>query len=106
MARQVFYAQAVLYSFGISQNVPDGVLGPDTWTAINGARRGAGLPQSTTWTTQTITEVVSAVKAIPGRLIQPRLLPFALPSAVVDRINSEIVPLAGRGAPLLQAESY
>lgn len=106
LARQVFYTQSVMYSYGGSAASPDGLLGPQTWGAINTLRAAAGLPQSTTWDASTPTDVVEAIKLTSRGLPAPRILPFALPAAVIDRINAEVVPLAGRGAPLLQAEGF
>jgi len=103
LARQVFYVQSVLYSYGGSPDFPDGLLGPDTWDRINTVRARAGLPQSTMWNSNTPGEVVEAIKMRAGSLPNPRILPFALPSSIIDRINREVVPLAGRGAPVLQA---
>lgn len=108
LARQVFYVQSLIYSYGPDDafGAPDAVLGPQTWTAINTLRRAAGIPQDTTWTADVPQQVVSGLKTALGMLPDPRILPFALPRAVVDRINAEVVPVAGRGAPVLQASTF
>lgn len=102
LARQVFYGQSMLYSYGHVPDFPDGRLGPDTWSEINTLRATFGLPQDTVWSIGTLDDLLRCLKRTSG-LPAPRILPFALPSSVVDRINSEVVSLLGNGAPVLQA---
>jgi hypothetical protein len=88
-ARKIFLFQAALYSWFVSNDLPDGILGPKTHRlallvnqVVNPGTRNDTLDDDT----------LRAVRATLDRLasgIQPRLLATVLPRSLVDQINAE-----------------
>lgn len=100
-ARATFNFQALLYSFGYTDQVPDGLNGPITqglMAQVNTDTGGAIASQG-----QLQAAHVAAL-AYAGANAQPRLLPMALPDDIIILLNQD-ARAADPNAVLIQANS-
>lgn len=96
-ARQVFALQALLYSAGYDDDVPDGIASPTLDAQIARLNAQAGL--TTASPVYAPTSLVNADNALQGlaggglAAFGLRLLPFSLPQAVLDQVNASAAAL-------------
>lgn len=101
--RQVFALQALLYSYGFTEAVPDGLEGPVTDGLIGAVNQLRGRPgDPTRFAPQALANAREAMEARFGGG-PTHLLPFTLPPDVIASVNNDA--LAADGAyPLLQVQ--
>lgn len=104
-ARRVFAVQAAMYSVGSSEQVPDGLDGPLTRTAVKTLATSAGIPpppdDAGSGSNRALAVVANAIPVIFGPTPLYRLLPMALPANVVGDVNRD-AGLGYSGFPVLQ----
>ncbi len=101
--RENFALQALFYSWGFTESVPDALMGPATRTNIRKINElyGDPAPASDQFQQRTMNRVIDVLirtTHLPGPY---RLLPFTLPRDVVDAVNSSMNRLTP-GGPALQ----
>lgn len=103
--RENFALQALFYSWGFTESVPDARMGPATHANIRKINEMYGDPapaddQFRTRTMNRVIDVLIRTTHLPGPY---RLLPFTLPRDVVDAVNSTMNRLTPNG-PRLQVQ--
>ncbi len=80
-AKYIFDIQALAYSYGVTNAIPDGIEGPVTDAMISTMTNGQ-------YTSYSPSVFLIARGYVDGLGNQPRLLPFTLPSDVIDQLNA------------------
>lgn len=88
-ARQVFALQSLLYSYGYTDAIPDGIEGGETDYLIGQINQlGSFSGEPNHYTRNTIRNAYQVMQARFGsNPIDYRVLPYSLPSDVIDAVN-------------------
>lgn len=96
----MFFFQSSLYSYGVTNEAPDGLWGPVTHGLANKVRAAVRLPAVASFTPDLIGNLAPALQVLVPGGAPPRLVPSLLPRDLVDQINRDASAAVG-GAPLL-----
>ena len=104
-ARAIFNFQALLYEFGYTSAIPDGIMGPITQGLIAQVNNDTGNGSSTSWNSGLLQEAHLAVLAANGANAQPtQALPMSLPVDVIHLLNQDALA-ADPNAILIQVSN-
>jgi len=104
-ARKIFAFQSALYSYGITDQAPDGIWGPITAGLVTRVNQATQNGNSSVLNDNVLRSVNSALHNLSpsgDQLPSPRLIPQSLPQDLIDQINGEVQAIAP-DFPYLQA---
>ena len=98
-ALQIYAFQALEYELGLSNQLPDGIMGPVTTSAISSLQARDNLPVTGTFSSNLIAAIVDATSYSAGSTV--RMIPDPIPSDLVAQMNAYLASQVPDNAPTI-----